>query len=137
MWDSLTVEEAEETQEASSSFEFISVVITQPRHSPGRGRIIAALSLSHVLDPIQRQIAEISKGNSEASSSNDVNVDIQDLREKQQILDIETKAATMKTAGAQSQYRIMASVKKRITNSIAQLEEIRLTCEFEDVYLKT
>ena len=89
-------------------------------------------SLSQVLDPIQRQIAEISKGNSEASGSNDVNVDIQDLREKQQILDIKTKAATMKTACAQAQYRIMASVKRRITNSIAQLEEIRLTCEFED-----
>ena len=85
--------------------------------------------LAEALGPITKKLAELSRENSsEASTSGD----LQEIRERQQLLDIETKAATMKTAGAQSQFRCMAGIKRRITNSITALDEFMLSLESPD-----
>ena len=84
--------------------------------------------LEEALGPITKKLAELSKENgAEASSS-----DLQEIRERQQLLDIETKAATMKTAGAQSQFRVLAGIKRRVTNSITALDDFMLSLDSPD-----
>ena len=84
-------------------------------------------SLSTVMEPLQRQIQSLSRPVQDQGG--DYGVDIRALREKQQLLDIETKAASMKTAGAQSQYCVMAGIKLHVTNASALLDDIMLTLD--------
>ena len=84
-------------------------------------------SLSSVMEPIQRQIESLARPAQEQNS--DLGGDIQALREKQQLLDIESRAASMKTAGAQSQYRVMAGIKRHISNASLLLDNLMLSLD--------
>ena len=86
---------------------------------------VVALSVASALDPITKRLDQLTK----ESPPEPTSIDIQAIREKQQLLDIENKAATMKTAGAQSQYRCLAGIKRRISNSLVQIDELMLSLD--------
>ena len=105
-------------------------------HSPHRSRSrssskgldfqqLVARSIASALDPITKKLDKLTK----ESAPEPASVDLTEIREKQQILDIETRAASMKTAGAQSQYRCLAGIKRRISNSLLHLDELMLSLD--------
>ena len=86
---------------------------------------VVAMSVASALDPITKKLDKLTKDSQPEPSS----VDLQAIREKQQIIDIETKAATMKTAGGQSQYRCLAGIKRHVSNSLEQLDDVMLSLD--------
>ena len=82
-------------------------------------------SLGSALQPIQMQLNKIGGEPTEASSS--IATELSELKKQQQLLQIETKAATLSSTGAQSQYRAFATIKMKMENAAESLEEFLLT----------
>lgn len=62
----------------------------------------------------------------ENQNTADYNAEIQNLKAKQETLDIEAKAASLNSNGGQSQYRCIASLKMKMKKASARLEEALL-----------
>ena len=80
-------------------------------------------SLAKNLQPIKDQLSKL---NGEASNPV-ISSELSDLKKQQQQLQIETKANTLSSSGAQSQYRAFASISVKIQNATEALDDLLLT----------
>ena len=81
-------------------------------------------SLAKNLLPIKEQLNKL---NGETNHHPVISSELNDLKKQQQILQIETKANALTSAGAQSQYRAFASISMKIQNATEALDDLLLT----------
>lgn len=81
-------------------------------------------SLSNHLSSFKMQLLQATQSQSREGA--DYSVEMKAMKEKQQQLDITTKAASLNSVGGQSQYRSVASLQLHMKNALSRLEEVLL-----------
>ena len=81
--------------------------------------------LQSVLDPIKRQLIQVTQSQTQREGV-DSSSCIEDLKAKQDALDIQTKAASLKSTGGQSQFRSVATLRLHMKNALTRLDDALL-----------
>lgn len=80
-------------------------------------------SLSQALQPLHQQLARLSAPTITTGS----HAEYQELRKQQQELAIETKASSLTSDGAKSQYRCLASINLNLNQAVEAIDELLLS----------
>ena len=87
--------------------------------------------LNSILSPIKRQLLQVTATQTQRDTGDQASA-LQDMKAKQDQLDIQTKAASLKSSGGQSQYRSVASLQLHMKNALNRLQDVLLLLDSPD-----
>ena len=87
---------------------------------------LIASSLASALKPLESKLQQLSSTDG-AKAGSSLTSDLQEIRAKQQQILIDTRANTLTSAGAQSQYRSLANIRLKVSNAVEALDDYLLT----------
>ena len=82
-------------------------------------------SLASALRPLESKLQQLSSAPSSKGDPS-LNSDLKEIRAKQQQLLIDTRANTLSSAEAQSQYRSLANIRLKVSNAVEALDDYLL-----------